>query len=357
MDATNKVNSENGESSKEVPEIIQYVNSNDLKEVKNILVSGKAKIETQDENGMTPLHHASYKGQYEMCKLLIDFGADVNADSHDHGYSPLHFAALSGSTQTVQLLLSSGAKIYHTNTLKRTPAQMAGFVGNHVIVALINNYLPLSSIEYYTKPQGLETESKLPPHVSKPLYDLIMQTNLHPVYTAMIAEKNLDLLNNLDKCSKVLSLMCEKEAKRSENVNEKSKTNEEENEGERNSRNENLFFEPIIKKWLIGKASDGFQEHLEFYVRDAIKAFPYVEMPLFLQVVRNVHGKSGESWALDVLHGVINGPKGFDDGITCFTCGLENKNVKKCAKCKSVQYCNKTCQRLHWSSHKKVCAK
>ena len=47
----------------------------------------------------------------------------------------------------------------------------------------------------------------------------------------------------------------------------------------------------------------------------------------------------------------------FKDDITyCSTCG-EEKPDKKCSKCKQVQYCDRECQRLHWFSHKKVCAR
>ena len=52
---------------------------------------------------------------------------------------------------------------------------MAAFVGNHAVVALINNYVPMSDVTQYTQPSGLEKEAKLPSPASKPLYDLIMQ--------------------------------------------------------------------------------------------------------------------------------------------------------------------------------------
>lgn len=55
---------------------------------------------------------------------------------------------------------------------------MAAFVGNHAVVALINNYVPLEAVTYYTKPMGLEKEAKLSSEVANPLYDLIMQVCL-----------------------------------------------------------------------------------------------------------------------------------------------------------------------------------
>ena len=48
------------------------------------------------QHGMTALQNAAYKGNKEMCQLLLNHGADVNTNRHDHGYTPLMFAALSG---------------------------------------------------------------------------------------------------------------------------------------------------------------------------------------------------------------------------------------------------------------------
>lgn len=119
------------------------------------------------------------------------------------------------------------------------------------------------------------------------------------------------------------------------------------------------IFESIIRKWLRGRPSDGFEEHLEFYVRDAIKAFPWVEMPLFIQVVRNMSGGHlRDTSALCILSGCINGQRAFQDDKACSTCGQEtNKDLKKCSKCKMAQYCDKCCQKLHWPIHKKFCEK
>ncbi|XP_042886415.1 ankyrin repeat and MYND domain-containing protein 2-like [Penaeus japonicus] len=365
---------EEDETLQQQPEIIRLVGQNDVNGVKNLLLRGEAKTEETDGSGMTALHHAAYKGNAELCKLLIEHNADINSDSHDHRYSPLHFAALSGSTATVQHLLTAGAKTYYTNTLGRTAAQMAAFVGNHAVVALINNYVPLEAVIYYTKPTGLEKEAKLPNEVANPLYDLIMQVNLHPVRVAMHLEKSEVIRKHISSVYKVLDLMCEKESKRQEGVNEvicikfhylgyilktlekeikKFESSKEKNAGEKDCP----IFESIIKKWLRGREYDGIEEHLEYYIRDAIKSFPYVEMPLFIQLVRNMTGKLGDSWALGVLSGCINGQRAFQDDKACSTCGEEKKDAKKCSKCKMVQYCDRVCQKLHWTNHKKFCSR
>ena len=48
-------------------------------------------------------------------------------------------------------------------------------------MTVINNFFSRAGLDYYTKPQGLEKEPKLPPKLAGPLHKLIMSTNLHPV--------------------------------------------------------------------------------------------------------------------------------------------------------------------------------
>ncbi|XP_068205700.1 ankyrin repeat and MYND domain-containing protein 2-like [Palaemon carinicauda] len=354
------------------PEIIGLVATNEIQNIKALLLKGEGKVTDVDTNGMTPLHHAAFKGNAELCKLFLDHGADVNDDSHDHKYAPLHFAALSGDIETVQLLLENNARPYHVNTLGRTAAQMAAFVGNHAVVALINNYIPLKDVSYYASPQGLDTEPKLMSTMVKPLYDLILQVNLHPVKIALTVEKSKDLQINISKAVEVLNLMREKENKRPENVNEiiciklhylsyVLKTLEKENKKmtkEMNEEKKTAVYESIIKKWLRARSSDGFEEHLEYYIRDAIKSFPHPEMPLFIQLVQNLSGsRVGDSWALGTLSGCVNGQRAFHDEQGCMACGDESKNIKKCSRCKTVRYCTTLCQKLHWGIHKKFCEK
>lgn len=355
----------------DVPRLIELVTTREYNDLKKALLTGECgPVDVLDKNGMTPLQHAAYKGDFKACQLLIDHGADVNNIKHDHRYSALHFAGLSGSTECVQLLLKSGSRAYHVNTLGRTATQMAAFVGNHAVVALINNYVNYESIEYYTVPQGLETEPKLQPVAAKPLYDLVMQVNIHPVRIALTVGGCTTLQTHIKQCSKVLELQAEKESKRPENVNEVIclkyhylsyvlKTLEKElikMENNKKEDTDSVTFESIIKKWIRGRASDGFEEHLDYYIRDAVKAFPYVELPLFMQVVRNMAGAIGESCSLSTLIGAINGQRAFQDEHACSTCGGSKKENKKCSKCKMVQYCDKNCQRLHWTTHKKNCA-
>ncbi|KAL0272468.1 UNVERIFIED_CONTAM: hypothetical protein PYX00_005426 [Menopon gallinae] len=351
-------------------ELFDKISKNDYNAVKSILSSNKLKPEVCDENGLTPLQHAAYKGNKEIVQLLLDQGAQVNSSKHGYGYTALHLAALSGNTDVCQLLLENGAKVHATNSVGRTPSQMAAFVGNHACVAVINNFVPKSDIEYYTVINGLETEPKLPPFLAEPLHKFVMQVSLNPVRIAMNLQKLLSLYDNIDKVRKVLELMSEREMKRGFKTNEimafkfhylsciladiskcKKKQLENNDDGDSKKIDPVEFF---IKKMLkINK--DSTPEHQEMFLKQCIMEFPNRECTILRQMVATL-SRSDSPSALSVITSAINGQRGFidSDNLICATCG-EEKASKKCSKCKSVQYCDRDCQRHHWFVHKKFC--
>ena len=73
-------------------------------------------INSYDENGQTPLHSAAESGQADLCKYLIESGADVNIKSEagPHvGDAPLDFAYSGnrdGKGATIKILRAAGAK-------------------------------------------------------------------------------------------------------------------------------------------------------------------------------------------------------------------------------------------------------
>lgn len=52
--------------------IFNAIAQGDLNEFKNILSQHKGSVDLFDENGMTALQHAAYKGNKDMVQLLLD---------------------------------------------------------------------------------------------------------------------------------------------------------------------------------------------------------------------------------------------------------------------------------------------
>ncbi|XP_062898368.1 ankyrin repeat and MYND domain-containing protein 2a isoform X2 [Mobula hypostoma] len=315
-------------------------------------------------HGMTPLMHAAYKGKAEMCKLLLQHGADVNCNEHEHGYTALMFAGLSGNKEITRMMLEAGAEIDVVNSVGRTAAQMAAFVGQHDCVTIINNFFSRERLDFYTKPQGLDKEPKLPVKLAGPLHKIIIMTNLHPVAIVLMVKENplLAEVEALSKCYRVLDLIIEKCMKQRE-INEvlamkmhylsyifqKCITFLKEHESK---------LDGLIKSLLKGRDSDGFPTYQEKFIRECIRKFPWCEATLLQQLVRTIAPVEigNDPTALSVMTQIITGQVGFVDAEFCTVCGEKGAD-KRCSICKMVIYCNQNCQKMHWFTHKKVCKK
>jgi ankyrin repeat protein len=62
----------NDDMSEVEKDIFAKISSNDINGLKNVLLQHKMKVDIYDENGMTPLQHAAYKGNKEIVQMLID---------------------------------------------------------------------------------------------------------------------------------------------------------------------------------------------------------------------------------------------------------------------------------------------
>ncbi|XP_014937846.2 ankyrin repeat and MYND domain-containing protein 2 isoform X2 [Acinonyx jubatus] len=308
-----------GELTQEEKELLEVIGKGTVQEAGTLLASKNVRVNCLDENGMTPLMHAAYKGKLDMCRLLLRHGADVNCHQHEHGYTALMFAALSGNKDITWVMLEAGAETDVVNSVGRTAAQMAAFVGQHDCVTIINNFFPRERLDYYTKPQGLDKEPKLPPKLAGPLHKIITTTNLHPVKIVMLINENPLLAEEtaLNKCYKVMDLICEKCMKQRD-MNEVlamkmhyiscifQKCINFLKDGENK-------LDTLIKSLLKGRASDGFPVYQEKIIRESIRKFPYCEATLLQQLVRSI------------------------------------------APVEIVIYCDQTCQKTHWFAHKKIC--
>lgn len=352
-------------------ELFKHVSECNISEVKQLINDFKVSVNCYDDQGMTPLQHAAFKGNYEICKLLLDCGADVNGNQHIYGYSALCLAALSNHCDVVALLLDHGANISAKNSNKRTASEMAAFVGNHKAVSVINNYVSKDLIDYFTEIHGFEQEPKLPAYLSVPVHKLIITSNIHPVRLVLYLQSNSIILQNAKKVINVLNILAEKQLKEFSNerlsikchhiafvlssafeyINtQKAKSSEE--------ISEQKILDSLIKTWLKGPDDSGISLTLEKLLRKSISAYPFLECLLLQHIVSTISMTTlgSEPNALTVLCNAIIGQHSFGAVESCSTCG-EQVSGKKCSGCKNVQYCDKTCQKLHWFIHKNMCKK
>ncbi|KAE8596394.1 hypothetical protein XENTR_v10016083 [Xenopus tropicalis] len=351
-----------GELTEEERQLLTHISQGNIQETRRLLGSKDVRVNCLDEHGMTPLMHAAYKGKVDMCKLLLQHGADVNCNEHEHGYTALMFAGLSGNKEIAWLMLEAGADADVVNSVGRTAAQMAAFVGQHDCVTVINNFFPREKLDYYTKTQGLNKEPKLPSKLAGPLYKVITTTNLHPVKIVFLIKENplLMEIDALKKCCTVLDLICEKCMKQKDMnevlavkmhyiscVMQKCSTFLQDQEDK---------LDNFIKNLLKGRDPDCFPVFQEKFIRECIRKFPYCEATLLQQLVRSIAPVEigSDPTAFSILTQAITGQVGFIDADFCTTCG-EKGATKRCSVCKLVIYCDQNCQKLHWFTHKKVC--
>lgn len=96
--------------------LLEAASRNDILEVADLL-SNENRISPNvcNEDGLTALHQCCIDNKVDMLKLLIESGADVNAEDSDK-WTPLHAAATCGHLTLVKLLISHGANLLAVNT-------------------------------------------------------------------------------------------------------------------------------------------------------------------------------------------------------------------------------------------------
>ena len=105
--------------------------------VEYILRHDPSSVNQNDINGDTPLHHASFDGQVEIVKLLLDFNANVNAKDFVQTSTPLFSAIASNSKENVnivKLLLEKNADVEYqvaTSTLQGDTPLMAAVIARN----------------------------------------------------------------------------------------------------------------------------------------------------------------------------------------------------------------------------------
>ena len=113
-------------------EIVLYYNAEEISlPVLELLVEGGASINHMDKYGRTALHWAVVKNYQIAATLLLDRGADVNAQLHSggvfewHADTPLHEAVHDNNLRMIELLLSRGANMTASGPKGLSPLHLA----------------------------------------------------------------------------------------------------------------------------------------------------------------------------------------------------------------------------------------
>lgn len=340
--------------------LMEAVKTGSAIKVDSILRTDLSDLNSVDAHGMTPLEFACYKGNYEIVKLLIEKGADVNSNKHRDGYTALMFAALGGHTDVTQHLLERGANIAATNSVGRTASQMAAFVGQHATATLITNFIPEKAISLYSK----GANAPLPPNLVEPLLSLVRTRNIHPVHLVQVFHEKRPLIEEASCVIKTLNQMCKDEMEKAD-ANEPNalKFHILSNILELTSKNvtvsDDESYEAFMKKLLKSESKIGLSIMTEKTLRNAVREFPFRDSTIFLQLLRSLSGVNigDEPSALTLLTRMVSGIMSDNDtDHRCNACHEPNSS-KKCSQCDSASYCNRFCQKIHWPCHKKFCKK
>lgn len=103
-------------------------------EIARILIESGADVNAESYYGRRPLHLAVTNGQLDIVRLLLDRGADINAASIHDG-TPLQLAAKKGQEEMVRLLLDRGDDIKGKSG--REPLEWAAAEGHVKVVELL----------------------------------------------------------------------------------------------------------------------------------------------------------------------------------------------------------------------------
>lgn len=107
------------------------VKQNDIEKLSEIIESNIVDINSEDENGVTPLIEACISGNQEIVKLLLDAGSPAQPpDGFRH--TPLRGATVCGNAHLIPLLLRNGADPNAQSDGNRTPLMGACFLRKDV---------------------------------------------------------------------------------------------------------------------------------------------------------------------------------------------------------------------------------
>lgn len=155
-------------------DIVEAAKQGKFDVVKAILVHDTEEVLSADKTGYTALHWAGMRENWDIFKLLLEYGAEVNIVGADGG-TPVHWACHHDRPDMIKILLSKGGGVNIQNRWGRTPLHAAVRRGCREVAALL--------LEKGAKPDAVTNEGWTPLHVAyrsghKDVIDLLLSKGL-----------------------------------------------------------------------------------------------------------------------------------------------------------------------------------
>lgn len=109
----------------------------DVDRVSAMLAQDPNAVHSVNELGKTALHYAVTNKQLAAMDLLLNAGADVNAQD-ETGMTPLHVAAMLGRRAEAAWLLDHGATLEPRDSFGDTPIHTAAIFGGGGVIQILN---------------------------------------------------------------------------------------------------------------------------------------------------------------------------------------------------------------------------
>ncbi|XP_044728737.1 ankyrin repeat domain-containing protein 49 [Chrysoperla carnea] len=108
-----------------VTEILWAAENDELDTLRTLLQKDRTLVNVRDKDGYTPLHRACYSGNLKAIDILLEYGADIAAQT-DMGWQPLHSACKWNHAECALRLLQHGADVNAKSEGGQTPLHIAG---------------------------------------------------------------------------------------------------------------------------------------------------------------------------------------------------------------------------------------
>lgn len=194
----------------------QAIEANDMAQLKFVLKYHRAKINGQDEEGVTVLHQSCLSGHIEIVRLLVDNGAELELRD-DRGWTCLHYAAFGGHVDVVNFLINSCVNVTALSLEGKLAIDVAKGEGIVFLLAsailragkehLLLRYMDGSTSSLHSLQSNDEDRQKWQP-VQESMSEEVLRVSqqcLAPSFSAYLDEK-FNLNTSLDKSTEAEEL-------------------------------------------------------------------------------------------------------------------------------------------------------